>query len=36
MRGYKAEHENRKRSREVFLQLSKTEFLLGNTLRCKQ
>jgi hypothetical protein len=34
---YKTEHENRKRSSEVVLQLSKTVFLLvGNTLRCKQ
>jgi hypothetical protein len=39
MRGYKTQHENRKRSselNEVVLQLSKTVFLLGNTLRCKQ
>jgi hypothetical protein len=31
----KSEHENRKRSSKVVLQLSKTVFLLGNTLRCK-
>jgi hypothetical protein len=33
---YKTENENRKGSSEVVLQLSKTMFLLGNTLRCKQ
>ena len=37
MRVYPIKHaRNRKRSSEVVLQLSKTVFLLGNTLRCKQ
>jgi hypothetical protein len=33
---YKTEHENRKRSSEVVLQLSKTVFLLGNTCTALQ